>query len=136
MSEPLEFKDVDAVLTPPEAERYLKQVNNALAHAQKALRRLRYQELAVERAYIEGRTRLVLSPDCPKVGRAEGCVTVEERDLWINDRISEQYWTYRSLQVQTRNAEDYLKAVSKQASIAQSINSNAREIYSTSGGGR
>lgn len=128
----LQILDEDAVLTPPEAEKYLKQVNNELGRAQLAVKRLRYRELDLERQYMEARTRLLFSPECPKVGRGEGCVTVDERDTWINSQI-EEYWPYRSAQVQTKNAEDYLKSVSKQASIAQSLNSNAREIYSTGG---
>lgn len=128
----LQTLDEDAVLTPPEAEKYLKQVNNELGRAQLALKRLRYRELELERKYMEARTALLFSEDCPKVGRGEGCVTVEERDAWINSRI-EDYWPYRSSQIQTKNADDYLKAVGKQASIAQSLNSNAREIYSSGG---
>lgn len=127
-----QFIDEDAVLTPPEAERYLKQVSNELARAQLTLQRLRYRELQLDRTFTEKRTELLLSEQCPKVGRSEGCVTVDERDAWINSQIPE-YWPFRSAQVQTKNAEDHLKRVSKQASIAQSLNNSARELYGTGG---
>lgn len=127
-----QFIDEDAVLTPAEAERYLKQVNNELARAQINLQRTRFYELRLKRAYVEARTKLLFSEDCPKVGRGEGQVTVEERDAWINSQI-EEYWPYESAQVQRKNAEDHLVTMGKQASIAQSLNNNAKELYATDG---
>lgn len=131
----LHFLDEDAVLTPPEAERYLKQVRNELARAQIALRRLRYAELKLKKEHTEARTVLMFSAECPQVGRSEGHVTVDERDLWINARIP-CHWQYESSQVQRKNAEDYLHTVGKQVSIAQSLNNAAKELYNSSGGGR
>lgn len=120
--------DEDAALTPPEAERYLKQVSNELARAQVALRRLRYEELRLKKQYTEARTELLFSPECPQAGRSEGQVTVAERDAWVDSRI-ECHWQYESLQVQVKNAEDYLRTVGKQVSIAQSLNNTAKELY-------
>ena len=127
-----QFIDEDAVLNPPQAERYLKQVNNELARAQLNLQRTRFYELKLKRAYLDAKTTLLFSEDCPKVGRGEGYVTVEERDAWINSRI-EEYWPYESAQVQRKNAEDHLATMGKQASIAQSLNNNAKELYATDG---
>ncbi|MEV8639406.1 hypothetical protein AB0395_47920 [Streptosporangium sp. NPDC051023] len=128
--------DEDAVLTPVEADRYLKQVNNELGRAQIALRRLRYEELRLTKAYTEAKTVLLFSVDCPKVGRSEGQVTVDERDAWINAHI-DCYWQFASLQVQVKNAEDYLRTVGKQVSIAQTLNNNAKDAYNSyQGGGR
>ena len=56
-----QFIDEDAVLTPPQAERYLKQVNNELARAQISLQRTRFYELKMKRAYIEAKTKLLFS---------------------------------------------------------------------------
>lgn len=120
--------DEDASLTPPEAERYLKQVNNELSRAQVALRRLRYEELRLKKEYTEARTRLLFSEDCPQAGRSEGQVTVAERDAWIDARIP-CHWQYESLQVQVKNAEEYLRTVGKQVSIAQTLSNTAKEIY-------
>ena len=122
--------DEDEALTPPEAERYLKQVNNELARAQIALRRLRYEELRVKKEYTEARTALLFSPECPQAGRGEGQVTVAERDAWIDARIA-CHWQYESLQVQVTNASEYLRTVGKQVSIAQSLNNAAKELYSS-----
>ncbi|MGI5274676.1 hypothetical protein ACQEUU_36965 [Nonomuraea sp. CA-218870] len=128
--------DEDAALTPPEAERYLKQVSNELARAQVSLRRLRYEELRLKKQYTEARTELLFSEDCPQAGRGEGQVTVAERDAWIDARIA-CHWQYESLQVQVKNAEDYLRTVGKQVSIAQSLNNTAKELYgSFKGDGR
>lgn len=131
----LHFYEEDAVLTPEQAERYLKQINNELARAQIALKRHRYQELKLKKSYTEVKTALMFSDDCPKVGRSDGQVTVDERDAWINSRIPD-YWPYESAQVQRDNAEDYLRTVGKQVSIAQSLNNSAKEVYKSYGGGR
>lgn len=131
----LHFLDEDAVLTPPEAERYLKQVRNELARAQISLRRLRYKELELKKEHTEARTVLLFSEECPKAGRGEGQVTVDERDSWINARIP-CHWPYESLQIQRKNAEDYLQTVGKQVSIAQSLNNAAQKLYESYRGGR
>ena len=120
--------DEDAVLTPPEAEKYLKQVSNELGRAQKSLRRLRYEELRVKKEYTEARTRLLFSPECPQAGRSDGQVTIAERDAWIDARI-DCHWHYESLQVQVKIAGEYLRTVIKQVSIAQSLNNAAKELY-------
>jgi hypothetical protein len=124
----LRLLDEDTVLTPPEAERYLKQVSNELARAQITLRRLRYEELKLKKEYTEAKTVLLFSPECPQAGRGEGQVTVAERDAWVDSRI-DCHWQYESLQVQVKNAEDYLRTVGKQVSIAQSLNNTAKELY-------
>ena len=136
MSEADEFRilDEDAALTQPEAERYLKQVNNELARAQIALRRLRYEELKLKKAHTETKTTLLFSLDCPQTGRGDGQVTVAERDAWIDARIP-CHWQYESLQVQVKNAEDYLRTVGKQVSIAQSLNNAAKGLYDSFRGG-
>lgn len=126
--------DEDAALTPSEAERYLKQVNNELARAQISLRRLRYEELKLKKQYTEAKTTLLFSEDCPQAGRSDGQVTVAERDAWIDSHI-DCHWQYESLQVQVKNAEDYLRTVGKQVSIAQSLNNAAKGIYDSFRGG-
>ena len=77
------FLEPDAHLTPAEVERFLNLLNNEVARAQNNLSRARGRELDAKKIHARERDRLLLSDECPNVGRASGDVTVAERDAWM-----------------------------------------------------
>lgn len=127
------FLEPDAHLTPAEVERFLNALNNEIARAQNMLRQARHRELEAKKIYARERDRLLLSSDCPNVGRASGDVTVAERDAWINIRIDDQLWIYKTAKVEREDAESYVWAIKDQIEILRSLGVLARQAMDLSG---
>ena len=130
------FLEPDAHLTPPEVERFLNLLNNEIARAQHALSKTRNRELDAKKIYARERDRLLLSDECPNVGRASTDVTVAERDAWINTRIDDQLWIYKTAKVQREDAESYVWAIKDQIEVLRSIGVLARQAFDLSGRSR
>lgn len=127
------FLEPDAHLTPAEVERFLNLLNNEIARAQDNLRRARGRELDAKKIYTRERDRLLLSDDCPNVGRASGDVTVAERDAWINTRIDNELWIYKTAKVEREDAESYVWAIKDQIEILRSLGVLSRQAFDLSG---
>ena len=125
----LEFINEDTVLTPEETERYLKRLNNELVLAQLAVRKARERELKAYRAFLEARAPYLLDEECPKVGRRAGEVTQRQQDEWLAQRIPNEYWGWKTAELERRNAVDYAEQVRRQVEIMRSLNANAKAIY-------
>ncbi|MCC5574561.1 hypothetical protein IMZ11_02760 [Microtetraspora sp. AC03309] len=132
-----EFVNEDAVLTPADTDRFLKRLNNELVRAQMDIRRARKQKADCDEAYQRKRLPLLMSEECPDVGRGAGQVTVEERDAWINSQIYGEYTALRNAKDAMEDAVGYGWLVKDQIRVMQSLNNNAKAIYDTyRGGGR
>ena len=130
-----EFLDEGAVLTPVETDRFLRRLNNELAYAQLAVRRARKHEIACLQRYLEARAPWLLDPDCPKVGRRAGETTQRQQDEWLAERIPNEYWAWKTAEVERRNAVDYADQVRNQMEIMRSLNRNAHALYDSYRGG-
>lgn len=126
-----EFVDPDALLTPIQAERYLKLLHNAISFAVRDLRNARNAELEAFEAYLKARKPYEFEPDCPEVGRGVGQVTEKTRELWFEKRVPEKYWAYRRSVTDRQNASEYARQLDKQVRILQSLSSLAKIGYET-----
>lgn len=127
------FLEPDAHLTPAEVERFLNLLNNEIARAQNNLRRARARELDAKKIYARERDRLLLSDEAPNVGRASGDVTVAERDAWVNTRIDDELWIYKTAKVEREDAESYVWAIKDQIEVLRSIGVLSRQAFDLSG---
>ena len=127
------FLEPDAHLTPAEVERHLNALNNEIARAQNALRLARERELEARKIRDRTRDRLLLSDECPRVGRGAGDVTVAVRDAWVNTRLDTELWVYRTAKVQREDAEAYVWAIKDQIEVLRSIGVLSRQAYDLSG---
>jgi hypothetical protein len=130
------FLEPDAHLTPAEVERFLNLLNNEIARAQNSLRLARSRELDARKIYSRERDRLLLSDECPNVGRASGDVTVAERDAWVNTRIDDELWIYKTARVEREDAESYVWAIKDQIEVLRSIGVLSRQAFDLSGRSR
>lgn len=127
------FLEPDAHLTPAEVERFLNLLNNEIARAQQNLRQARVRELDAKKIYSRERDRLLLSDAVPNVGRASGDVTVAERDAWVNTRIDDELWIYKTAKVEREDAESYVWAIKDQIEVLRSIGVLSRQAFDLSG---
>lgn len=127
------FLEPDAHLTPAEVELFLNLLSNEIARAQQALKLARARELDAKKIHARERDRLLLSDDCPNVGRASADVTVAERDAWINTRIDDELWLYKTAKVQREDAESYVWAIKDQIEVLRSIGVLSRQAFDLSG---
>lgn len=125
--------NVDADLTPAEVDRHLRQLRNHVALSQIELERCRDDELEAKKAFTKARTRLLLSPECPRVSRGGSGVTVDERDAWIISKLDEEFWALEGAKVNRENAEDYGRSVREQIKCIQSLGASARQAYEIAG---
>lgn len=84
-------------LTPVEAERQIRWVQNHLTRAQADLRDARDEEVAAKHIYERAYRKVILSGDCPRVTR-DG-YTAAERDAWVADRCAEEHEAYELAEV-------------------------------------
>lgn len=131
-----EFVNEDAILTPVQADRFLKRLHNEVGRSQLDLRKTRRTELDAYKAYIIARKPYELDPECPEVGRGVGRVTMETQELWFEARVHDEYWAWKNAVLARRDAEGYMWQVKQQAKLVQSINSNTRTYFDTDRGGR
>ncbi|WP_030506414.1 hypothetical protein [Microbispora rosea] len=126
-----EFVDPDAVLTPVEAERFLKLLHNAVSFATRDLRNARNEELQCFKAYLTARKPHELDPDCPEVGTGVGKVSAKVQELWFERRVPEEYWAWKSAVIVRQDAAEYARQLDKQVRILQSLSSLAKLGYET-----
>lgn len=124
--------DPDADMSPADVDRWLKRLYNELAWARIALKKARYAEVQALKAYKEAREPLKQHDDCPQPSRSTG-VSRDDRDDWINGRISAEYWDLEGKRVVRQAAEDYSRQVRDQVKCIQSIGANARQAYDLAG---
>lgn len=127
------FIEETAHLTPGEVDRHFNTLSNEIADAYEELTKARNRELEARAIYKKARDRLLLSDDRPRVSRAKGDFTVDEREAWIRARIGDEYWIYETTKVQRENAEAYMWALKDQIRIVQSIGVTARQALDISG---
>jgi hypothetical protein len=127
------FLEPDVRLTPPQVEEFLSRLGNEIANAQLELETARDRELEAKEIYTKERDKLLLSDACPNVGRASADVTVDEREAWINVRIPDELWIYKTAKVDRENAESYVWALKDQITVVQSLGVLSRLAYQLTG---
>ena len=126
------FLDPDADMSPAEVDWWLKRLFNELAKSRIALRHARYAEVQAIKAYKTAREPLKYHADCPQPSRSTG-ITKDDREDWINARISAEYWDLEGKKVVKQAAEDYSRQIRDQVKCIQSIGANARQAFDIAG---
>lgn len=127
------FIEPAAHLTPAEVDLHFNALSNEIAVAHQELITTRNRELEARKIYEMARDRLLLSDDRPRVSRAKGDFTVDEREAWIRSRIGDEYWIFETTKSQREKAEAYMWALKDQIRILQSIGVTARQALDISG---
>lgn len=131
----LVFKQPGVPLNPSQTDAFLQVLNNELEVAGAAVRAARKHWAACKEAFETGETRLLMSPECPRVGRTASDVTVAERDAWVRSQIGAEYKALHFANVRLDNATDYAWQVKEQVSLLQSLNNNAKATFDSYPGG-
>ncbi len=123
--------DVDALLTPADVDRYLRQIYNELYYARKDLRNARNEEIDALEVYSRARLPLLADPGCPDPNLSS--VTVTQQRNWVNDRIPDQWWRYQRAKTARLTASDKVGQLHEQVKCLQSINSIAKQAFDLGG---
>lgn len=124
-------------LTPAETDEFLQVLNNELETAGTAVVEARNTVAGLKEAYEKAKARLLLSPECPRVGRGAMDVTAAERDAFLAVRLEAEHWALHAAENRLENAVEYMWQVKDQVHLVQSLNNNAKELLGTyRGGGR
>lgn len=118
-------------LTPVAIERKLRELVNALAFAQSALREARDAEVKVKHEYERKHRRTLLSSDTPKVTR--GGWTTAERDAYVDEKCEVEREAYEIAEAGRKAAEDHLKTVRDQSMIVMALGKSVGAAYSMAG---
>lgn len=118
-------------LTPVEVERQIRWVQNQMTRAQAALREARDSEIAAKHAYEREHRRALLSGECPKVTR--GGYTSAERDAWVEEQCAEAREAYELAEVARKAAEEHLRTLYQQGTLAATLAKSVNQAYQTSG---
>lgn len=118
-------------LTPVEAERQIRWVQNKLTQAQADLRDARDEEVAAKHAHERAYRKVILSGDCPKVTR-DG-YTAAERDAWVADRCAEEREAYELAEVKRKAAEEHLRTLYQQGTLSATLAKSVGQAYQMAG---
>ena len=123
---PLHLSQTDALL------QYL---SDELEASRVAVEDARNELAGAQAAYKKAENRLLLSKECPKVGRGLGMVTAAERDAWVFSQVVSEWEAMHFAEVRLSNVTDYAWKLKDQNSLAQSLNNNAKAAYDSNRGG-
>lgn len=118
-------------LTPVEVERQIRWTQNQMTRAQAKLRDARDEEVAAKHAFERAHRRALLSGECPKVTR--GGWTSAERDAWVDEQCAEEREAYEVAEVARKAAEDHLRTLYQQGTLAATLAKSVHQAYATSG---
>lgn len=113
-------------LTPDQTDAFLQYLNDELEASRVAVEQARNRLADCQANYKKAENRLLLSPYCPKVGRAMGMVTAAERDAWVSSQLIHEWEAVHFSEVHLANVTDYAWKLKDQVSLAQSLNNNAK----------
>lgn len=124
-------------LRPDQTDALLQHINNALETSTDTVAEATRKVAECQKAFKKAETRLLMSPDCPKVGRTVGTVTAAERDAWVAQRCATEWEAVHDAELQLNIATSYAWKIKDQISLFQSLNNNAQAAQgSFRGGGR
>lgn len=118
-------------LTPVSVERKLRGIANELTRAQSALAAARDEEVAAKHVFERTHRRALLSSECPKVAR--GGYTTAERDAWVDEQCAPVREAYELAEVKRRAAEDHLRTLFQQGTLAATLSKSVGQAYALSG---
>ncbi|MEU6709914.1 hypothetical protein ABZ897_00430 [Nonomuraea sp. NPDC046802] len=113
-------------LTPDQTDMLLQHVNNELERTTDLVAEARKRLATAQEAYKRAEAKLLLSEDCPRVGRAAGAVTAAERDAWVLRHLAAEWRAQHEAEVLLTIATDNAWKVKDQLSLVQSLNNNAQ----------
>lgn len=118
-------------LTPLAIEKRLRWISNEMTRAQQALRETRDDEVAAKHQFEREYRYAMLSGESPKVAR--GGYTTAERDAWVEDRCAPAKEAYEIAEMRRKAAEDHLRTLFQQATLAAVLAKSVHQAYATSG---
>lgn len=111
----------------------LYDVHQLLSSAQQQVARARDAEVQAQEALTLATARATLGADCPKPKRGENGVTVADRNAWVDQQVESERFDHAVKEATRKAAEDNLRVVRDQASLAQSMAALMRAEMSLSG---
>lgn len=121
----------DEPLTPVGVERMLNRIGRDLTLAQAMLRDARDEEVKAKHVFERTHRRALLSSECPRVTR--GGVTTAERDAWVDEQCTPVREAYELAEVKRRAAEDHLKVLVQQGTLAATLAKSVGQAYRMAG---
>jgi hypothetical protein len=128
----------DTPLRPDQTDALLQHINNALEVSTDAVAEATRKVAECQKSFKKAETRLLMSPDCPRVGRTVGTVTAAERDAWVARSTATEWEALHDAEVLLNVATSYAWKIKDQISLFQSLNNNAQSGQNINhrGGGR
>lgn len=120
-------------LTPVAVERKLRQIFNDMGRAQGDLSKARETEVEAKHGYERAHRAAMLSDQCPKVAR--GGYTTAERDAWVDEQCAILRQTYEVAEVRRKAAEEHLRTLYQQGTLAAVLAKSVHQAYSMAGVG-
>lgn len=119
---PAGVEDVaDIEVTPALATRWMLYVGRQLRDAAEEVEATRKVELEAERVYLKAHRRVILSAECPVVGRGPGEWTVAARDAWVSDRVAVEEFAYADAKAAREGAERAVRRLNEQINLVMGI---------------
>lgn len=120
-------------LTPADVERQVRWIYNQMTRAQTILREARDAEVAAKHVYERAHRKAILSSDCPKVAR--GGYTTADRDAWVGEQCAEQQEAYELAEVARKAAEEHLRTLYQQGTLAAVLAKSVHQAFNLAGVG-
>lgn len=105
--------------TPVTARNRCRRLGTLLVKAELELNRARAEEMQAEFNWQQSKRKWMWSRECPVVSR--GGATVGERDMWVENKASDEELQWRIWKVKREAAKDHYDRVNTQVMLAQSI---------------
>jgi hypothetical protein len=120
-----------APLTPIEAERRMRFLQNEMSRVRKLLQVAREDELKAKHAWEKSKRRTVLIGGGPKVSR--GGHTVLDRDMWLDEECGDLREVYEFAKANREAAKEHLETLYQQGMLANRLSKSVEQTYGMSG---
>ena len=118
-------------LTPIEAERRMRWLQNEMTRIRKVLQLAREDELKAKWAWEKLKRRTVLAGGGPKVSR--GGPTVLDRDMWLDEKSADLREKYELAKANREAAKEHLETLYQQGLLANRLSKSVEQAYGMSG---
>ena len=118
-------------LTPVGVERLVRSIATSMTQAQKDLRESRDDEVAAKHQFEREHRKFLLDPSRPKVARGE--FTTAELAAWVDEQCAPAREAYEIAEMRRKAAEDHLRTLFQQGTLAAVLAKSVHQAYATSG---
>ncbi len=118
-------------LTPIEAERRMRYLQNEMTRVRKELQVTREQELKAKHTWEKAKRRMVLAGGGPTVAR--GGSTVLDRDSWLDEKCGDLREAYEFAKATREAAKEHLETLYQQGLLANRLSKSVEQAFGMSG---